>query len=148
MKNNFVVEEYLINVTQNSSKSKRYYIIKKYSTNNEEITLIENNTRLKIELQEIQIAQEREIVEKYLRKVSTAKLKYGTSYLNSLLKDKFTLNIVEFGNAKEVEYFIKEDKTYKIVRYYYDVKGNMFYKIMGEKWCKKNRIRILFYSVC
>lgn len=137
MKNNFVVEEYLIYVAQNMDKSRKYYIIKKYSNGEEDITLIENNIKTKIKLNEIISTEERDVIQKYLRKLSTAKLKYGTSYLNSLLRDRITLNIVEFGDAKEVDYFTKEDKTYKIVRYYYDVKGNMFYKIMGEKWKKK-----------
>lgn len=137
MKNNFIVEEYLIYVTQNISKSKKYYIIRKYSSGEVDTILIENCIKTKIQLDEIISLEEREIIQKYLRKVSFANLKYGTSYLNSLLRDKAILNIVEYGNAKEIENFVKGENTYKIVRYYYDVKGNMFYKIMGEKWKKK-----------
>ena len=98
---------------------------------------IENNKKSKIKLDNIESLEEREVVEKYLRKVSTASLKYATSYLNSLLRNRAILNIIDYGNAKEAESFTKEGKHYKVVRYYYDVKGNMFYKIMGEKWNKK-----------
>lgn len=137
MENNFIVEEYLINITQNLSKAKKYYIVRKYSRSDTQIQLIENNKKSIIKLDNIESLEEREVVEKYLRKVSTASLKYATSYLNSLLRNRAILNIIDYGNAKEAESFTKEENHYKVVRYYYDVKGNMFYKIMGEKWNKK-----------
>lgn len=134
MENNFTVEEYLINITRNSSEHKKYYIIKKKNSGSIEIFAIENNEKYKVQLDSINSQEERNVVERYLRKVTTARLKYGKSYLNSLLSRNATLDLMKYGSAKEIECFRGEENSYRVVKYYYNVKGNMFYKIMGQKW--------------
>lgn len=134
MENNFTVEEYLINITRNSSKHKKYYIIKKKNSGSIEIFAIENNEKYKVQLDSINSQEERNVVERYLRKAKTARLKYGTSYLNSLLSRDTTLDLMKYGSAKEIECVKGEENLYRVVKYYYNVKGNMFYKIMGQKW--------------
>lgn len=135
--NNFVIEQYLIYVTEKEKNNKQYYLLKKDDLSKITIFYITKGSRKKISLHDISSNEIYDVIKKYYNILKMTELRYATKYLSATLMRSNMLNMVEYGNAKECELDMNSEYNIRIVRYYYDAKGRMFTKMMGQKWKKR-----------
>ncbi len=129
--NNFIVEEYFITVQGEDYYS--HYVIRKYDDNNKiEVLKDGKNSMKEIELEKVKDIKEKELIKKYITKIRSARLKYATSYLYSLLSRKIEVSLEELGDLEEVESYKINTRCYKVVRHYFNAKGKMFEKMFKD----------------
>ncbi len=124
---NFIVEEYVIYSIKKDLK--RHYILKKYDNEKISITRLTGNSKEEINLNDIESEFERKLIEKYVMKLTGAKLRYAAGYIYSLLSRKYVITLKEYGDVSQIKNFTYDGTIYKIVRYYFNAKGRLFKKM-------------------